>query len=131
MRSLIKKPSLLWIIQALLAATFLFAGGMKLALPLEALTAQTPLPGAFIRFIGVAEVLGALGLILPGLLRSQRHLTPLAAAGLTVIMAGATVLTLATATARAALIPAIVGLLAAAVAYGRFPAGRSSSAQPG
>ena len=131
MRSLIKKPSLLWIIQALLAATFLFAGGMKLALPLEALTAQTPLPGAFIRFIGVAEVLGALGLILPGLLRIQQHLTPLAAAGLTAVMAGATVLTLTTATAGAALIPAIVGLLAAAVAYGRFPAGRSSSAQPG
>jgi len=131
MRSLIKKPSLLWIIQALLAATFLFAGGMKLALPLEALTAQTPLPGAFIRFIGVAEVLGALGLILPGLLRIQQHLTPLAAAGLTAVMAGATVLALTTATAGAALIPAIVGLLAAAVAYGRFPAGRSSSAQPG
>jgi len=131
MRSLIKKPSLLWIIQALLAATFLFAGGMKLALPLEALTGQTPLPGAFIRFIGVAEVLGALGLILPGLLRIRRHLTPLAAAGLTVIMAGATVLTLATATAGAALIPAIVGLLAAAVAYGRFPAERRSISQPG
>ncbi len=131
MRSLIKKPSLLWIIQALLAATFLFAGGMKLALPLEALTGQTPLPGPFIRFIGVAEVLGALGLILPGLLRIRRHLTPLAAAGLTVIMAGATVLTLATATAGAALIPAIVGLLAAAVAYGRFPAERRSISQPG
>src|SRR5262249_51610408 len=126
MRSLLKKPSLLWIIQALLAATFLFAGGMKLALPLEALTAQTPLPGAFIRFIGVAEVLGAVGLILPGLLRIQRHLTPLAAAGLVVIMVGATVLTVATASAASALIPGIVGLLAAAVAYGRFSAeGRS------
>jgi len=131
MRSLLKKSSLLWIIQALLAATFLFAGGMKLALPLDALTAQTPLPGAFIRFIGVAEVLGAIGLILPELLRIQRHLTPLAAAGLTVIMGGATAVTLATASAGAALIPALVGLLAGVVAYGRSPAGRSPISQPG
>jgi uncharacterized membrane protein HdeD (DUF308 family) len=121
MTSPLKKPVLLWIVQALLALTFLFAGGMKLVLPLEALTAQSPLPGWFIRLVGVAEVLGAFGLILPGLLRIQRQLTPLAAAGLTIIMAGATVLTLATASARAAAIPLLVGLLAAAVAYGRWP----------
>ena len=121
----------LWIVQGLLAAVFLFAGGAKLVLPLDQLTGPVALPGLLLRFIGVCEVLGALGLILPGLLRIRRHLTPLAAAGLTVIMAGATVLTLATATAGAALIPAIVGLLAAAVAYGRFPAERRSISQPG
>ena len=59
----------LWIVQGLLALIFLFAGGMKLVQPLEVLTEQTPLPGLFVRFIGVAEVLGALGVILPGLLR--------------------------------------------------------------
>jgi len=121
MRTLLKKPVLLWILQALLALTFLFAGGMKLALPLEALTAQSPLPGGFIRFVGVAEVLGAFGLILPELLRIQRRLTPLAAAGLTILMSGATVLTVATASGGAAAIPALLGLLAAAVAYGRWP----------
>ncbi len=58
----------LWIVQGLLALLFLFAGGMKLVLPLEALTEQMPQPGLFLRFIGVAEVFGAIGLILPGLL---------------------------------------------------------------
>jgi DoxX-like family len=121
MRTLLKKPALLWILQALLALMFIFAGGMKLVLPLESLAAQSPLPGGFIRFVGVAEVLGAFGLILPELLRIQRRLTPLAAAGLTILMAGATVLTLATASAGAATIPVLVGLLAATVAYGRWP----------
>jgi len=53
----------LWIVQGLLALLFLFAGGMKLVLPLEAMTQQMPLPlpGWFLRFIGVAEVLGAMG----------------------------------------------------------------------
>jgi len=49
---------LLWVIQGLLAALFLFAGGVKLVLPLEALAGPVALPGLFIRFIGVAEVLG-------------------------------------------------------------------------
>ena len=71
----------LWIVQALLALLFLFTGGMKLVLPIEELTAEMPLPGLFVRFIGVAEVLGALGLVLPGLLRIRPGLTPLAAAG--------------------------------------------------
>ena len=85
----------LWMVQGLLALIFLFAGGMKLILPLDELTEQMPLPGLFVRFIGVAEVLGAIGLILPGLLRIRPGLTPLAAAGLVIIMIGATVLTLA------------------------------------
>jgi hypothetical protein len=110
----------LWIVQGLLALLFLFAGGMKLVLPLEALAGQTPLPGWFLRFIGVAEVLGALGLILPWLLRIRPGLTPLAAAGLVIIMMGATVLTLAGGEVTSALIPLVVGLLAAFVAYGRW-----------
>ena len=77
---------LMWIVQGLLAVLFLFAGGMKLVLPLQALTEQSSLPGLFLRFIGVCQVPGALGLILPGLLHIQEGLTPLAAAGLVVIM---------------------------------------------
>ena len=110
----------LWIVQGLLAALFLFAGGMKLVLPIEELTAQTPLPGLFVQFIGVAEVLGALGLILPGLLRIRPGLTPLAAAGLVIIMIGATVVTVVLMDAALALMPLVVGLLAAFVAYGRW-----------
>jgi len=114
-----KAGVLLWTVQGLLALIFLFAGGMKLATPLELLAKQSPLPGAFLKFIGVAEVLGAIGLILPGLLRIRPELTPLAAAGLVIIMAGATVVTLAGGAAATALIPLVVGLLAASVAYGR------------
>jgi uncharacterized membrane protein YphA (DoxX/SURF4 family) len=110
----------LWIVQGLLALLFLWAGGMKLVLPVEAMTEQMPLPGLFLRFIGVAEVLGALGLILPGLLRLRPALTPLAAAGLVLIMIGATVLTLASGAVAMALFPLVVGLLAAFVAYGRW-----------
>jgi hypothetical protein len=111
---------LLWIVQVLLALLFLFTGGMKLALPLEELTAQLPVPGLFVRFLGLAEVLGALGLILPGLLRIRPGLTPLAAAGLVVLMIGATVITPMVMDAALALIPLVVGLLAAFVAYGRW-----------
>ncbi len=115
----------LWIVQGLLAIIFLFTGGMKLVLPLDEMTGPVPLPGLFVRFIGVAEVLGAIGLILPGLLRIRPGLTPLAAAGLVIIMIGATVLTLA-------LIPLVVGLLSAFVAYGRWrPAPHRGSEKKG
>ena len=118
-----KTAYILWTVQVVLALLFLFAGGMKLLLPLSVLTQQMPLPGWFVRFIGVAEVLGGLGLVLPGVLRINRGLTSLAAAGLVIIMAGAVGLTLATMSATAALIPTVistvVGLLAALVAYSR------------
>jgi len=110
----------LWIVQALLAAVFLFAGGMKLVLPIEEMTKQMPLPGLFLRFIALCEVLGAIGLILPGLLRIRPGLTPLAAAGLVIIMIGATVLSLEGGDITMALIPLVVGLLSAFVAYGRW-----------
>ena len=115
----------LWIIQVLLALMFLFAGGTKLVLPLDVLKSmgspnQIQLPGLLVRFVGVVEVLGALGLILPGLLRIKPWLTPLAAAGLVVIMIGAVGLTLASGEVGSALVPLVVGLLAAFVAYGRW-----------
>jgi uncharacterized membrane protein YphA (DoxX/SURF4 family) len=111
---------LLWVVQVLLALLFLFAGGMKLLVPVEALTEQSILPGVFLQFIGVCEVLGALGLILPGLFRIQERLTPLAATGLVVIMIGATVITAAGDGVALALMPVVVGSFAASVAYGRW-----------
>jgi hypothetical protein len=110
----------LWIVQGLLAALFLFAGGAKLVLPLDQMTGPVALPGWFLRFLGVAEVLGALGLVLPGLLRIRTGLTPLAAAGLVIIMIGATVVTLVGGMVGVALMNVVVGLLAAFVAYGRW-----------
>ena len=110
----------LWIVQGLLALLFLWAGGIKLVLPLEKLTGPMPLPGLLMRFIGVAEVLGAIGLILPGLLRIRPGLTPLAAAGLVIIMIGATAVTLAGGEVLTAIMPVVAGLLAGFVAYGRW-----------
>jgi len=110
----------LWIVQGLLALLFLFAGGMKLVLPIEEMTKEIALPGPFLRFIGVAEVLGGLGLVLPGLLNIRPGLTPLAAAGLVIIMIGATVITLASGGIAQAMLPLVVGLLLVFVAYGRW-----------
>jgi hypothetical protein len=110
----------LWIVQGLLAALFLFAGGAKLVLPLDQMAGPVALPGWFLRFLGVAEVLGAFGLILPGLLRIRPGLTPLAAAGLVIIMIGATVVTLVGGMVAVALMDLVVALLAAFVAYGRW-----------
>jgi uncharacterized membrane protein YphA (DoxX/SURF4 family) len=110
----------LWIIQVLLALLFLFSGGMKLILPLDKMTGPVALPGWFLRFIGVAEVLGGLGLILPTLLRIRPGLTPLAAAGLVIIMIGATVVTLMGGDVLPAVIPLVVGILLLFVAYNRW-----------
>src|SRR5262245_46609928 len=114
----------LWIVQGLLAALFLFAGSTKLILPIDVLTSmgsqnQIVLPGWFIRFIGIAEVLGAIGLILPRLLTIRPQLTALAAVGLVIIMVGATSLTLAANGFAPALFPIAVGVLAGSLAYGR------------
>jgi uncharacterized membrane protein YphA (DoxX/SURF4 family) len=111
---------LLWIVQALLALLFLYAGGLKLILPVEEMTAQVPMPGLLLRFIGLCEVLGAIGLIVPGLTRIRPELTPLAAAGLVIIMVGAIVITLMYMPASWAVLPLVTGGLAAFVAYGRW-----------
>ena len=112
----------LWAVQILLALLFLFAGGAKFFLPLDQMTKGMPealASGSFIHFIGVCEVLGGLGLVLPGLLRIQPGLTPLAASGLTIIMIGATAISLPQGVAMA-ICPLLTGVFAAFVAYGRW-----------
>jgi len=121
----------LWIIQILLALLFLFAGGTKLYFSSEVLAAMGPpnqvhLPGLFLKFIGLCEVLGALGLVLPGLLRIRPQLTFLAGAGLLIIMIGAVVVTIAGPGVGAAIPPLVVALLCAFVAYGRRPQSSST-----
>ena len=116
----IQKPSVLWTVQGLLAALFLFAGASKFMMPIEAMQ-QGPiaLPAAFLYFIGAAECLGALGLVLPGLLRIRRDLTPVAAVGLVIIMSGATTITIESGIIGGAAVPFVVGLLATLVVFGR------------
>ena len=108
----------LWTVQVLLALLFLFAGGSKLVLPIAEMTKQMPMPGWFLRFLGVAEIAGALGLALPGLFHRRPELTPLAARCLVIIMSGAVAVTLPIGVAAAA-VPAVVGILAGLVAHGR------------
>src|SRR5215213_2989607 len=114
----------LWILQILLAVLFLFAGGSKLVLPIEEMTKQMPMPGWFLRFIGVVEVLGAIGLIVPWASQIRPGLTALAAAGLVIIMIGATVVTLMMGETAMALVPLLVGILCAFVAYRRLAINR-------
>jgi len=112
----------LWIVQGLLAALFLFAGGMKLVMPIEEMLKQMPipLPGWFLQVTGIFEMLGSIGVILPWLLRIRPGLTPLAAAGLVIVMIGATAYNLAAGDVATALITLVIGLLCAFVAYGRW-----------
>jgi hypothetical protein len=109
----------LWVAQGLLALLFLFAGVSKLVLPIEAMAGPVAFPGWFLRFIGIVETLGAVGLILPWLFKIRPELTPLAAFGLVIVMIGATAVTLIGGLGAAALLPFAVGTLAAWVAYGR------------
>ncbi|GLV53420.1 hypothetical protein KDH_02740 [Dictyobacter sp. S3.2.2.5] len=113
--------TILWLVQLLLACTFLSAGIMKLTTPVEMLQSMMPLPlpALFVHFIGCAEIAGAIGLTLPILLRIHPGLTPLAASGLVIIMIGATIYTAVAGDPVGALMPLVVGLLCLSVAYGR------------
>jgi uncharacterized membrane protein YphA (DoxX/SURF4 family) len=111
--------ALLWTAQGILAALFVFAGAMKLAMPIEALARQSGLPGGLLRFVGIAELTGGLGLVLPGLLRIQRQLTPLAAFGLVLVMVGAVGVSVQRMGLGAGVFPFVVGLLLVAIARGR------------
>ena len=113
---------LLWIIQVLLALLFLFSGSMKFVMPVAEMNRQAPiaLPGLFLHFIGVCEILGGIGLILPSLLRIRPGLTPLAAAGLAIITIGATIITAMGGAFAMVVVPLVTCLLCIFVAYGRW-----------
>lgn len=112
---------LLWTFQVLLALLFLFAGISKLLMPAEKLTAQMPqFSASFLRFIGVVETLGGLGMVLPGLFKVKTGLTPLAAAGLVLVMIGAVVVSYQVMGVAGAALPLVTGIVAAFVAYGRW-----------
>lgn len=111
---------LLWAAQILAALLFLFAGSMKFIMSPEQMQ-QGPLtlPIPFIHFIGICECLGAVGLVLPGVTRIHTFLTPLAAAGLTIIMIGAVVVSVLAMGVPAAIFPSVVGVVTAWIAYAR------------
>ncbi len=115
---------LLWILQGALAALFLLAGVMKFVIPYERMLKMGPpnqivFSSLFIHFIGICEILGGLGLILPGIFRIRRGLTPLAALGLLIIIIGAVVVTILQTGFVSAIFNIVIALLLALVAYGR------------
>lgn len=126
---------LLWILQVLLAVAFLLHGGMFL-FPPESMAAamDAVIPPAFRVFIGVAEVLAAIGLTLPGATRIKPWLVPLAAAGLMIVTLSATIFHLSRGETSSAITTFILLALVSLVAYMRWRVRpiqeRTSAAQP-
>ena len=111
----------LWVVQALLAAAFLAHGLMFLFPPADLIEVMNAtIPPAFRYFLGVAEVLAAVGLTVPGLTRIQPWLVPSAAAGLIIVMIGATILHITRAEYSSAAVTTILLVMAAFVAYMRW-----------
>lgn len=114
----------LWIAQGLLAVVFLAAGSAKLLQSREELHDKTPYVEDFtdgqIRAIGVIEVLGALGLVLPAVIGIAPILVPIAATGLVVTMVGAAIVHVRRSELPMVIPNVVLGLLAAFVAWGRF-----------
>ncbi|GAB2717995.1 DoxX family protein [Arthrobacter bambusae] len=115
----------LWIIAGVLAVAFLAAGAMKVSQPKEKLAASGMgwtgdfAPGT-VKTIGLLEVLAAIGLILPAILGILPVLVPLAATGLAALMAGAAIIHARRKEASMIGVNAVLLILAAVVAWGRF-----------
>lgn len=115
----------LWVAAGLLALSFLAAGGMKLSQPKEKLAAAgmgwtEDFSSTGVKLIATAEVLGAIGLILPPLVSVAPVLAPIAATGLLITMIGAAIVHVRRGEGQAVVAPLVLGLVAAFVAYGRF-----------
>ena len=113
----------LWVVQLLLAAVFVLVGYTHAAAPIEVAIQRAPwvasLPVSLVRFIGVAELAGAIGLLLPAATRIRPMLTPLAAAGLATMMVLAVPFHQLRGEASAVVINVVLGSLAVFVALGR------------
>jgi putative oxidoreductase len=121
-----KKPKVwnasLWVAQILLAGMFLMVGIMKTFTPIEELSKLVPLAAempAFVRFIGVSELAGAIGLILPAALRIQPQLTTLAAGALAVVMVLAMIFHISKGEYSAIGTNIVLGILASFIVFGR------------
>lgn len=115
---------ILWVVQVLLAILFLLAGYTHAIVPIEQAAASAPwiadVPAALARFIGVAELAGAIGLVVPAATRIAPRLTPLAAVGLGLVMVLAAPFHLMRAEVSVVPINLVIGALAFFVAWGRY-----------
>ncbi|MFN8446041.1 MAG: DoxX family protein [Caldilineaceae bacterium] len=114
----------LWIVQILLLVAFGAAGAMKLSQPIDGLAAAmawvTAMPALVVRFIGLAEVAGALGVVLPQATKIQPKLTAWAGVGLATVMGLATIFHITRGEFGNIVPTLILGALAAFVAWGRW-----------
>jgi hypothetical protein len=111
----------LWVLQVVLAAAFFAHGWLLLAPPAELVDQMNAsLPRWFQVFLGVAEVLAAAGLILPGLTRILPWLVIWAAGGIIIVMVSATIYHIARDEMSSAVITAVLLAMAAFVAYMRY-----------
>ena len=114
----------LWIAQSILAAMFLMAGIMKFITPVEAQQSQMEwakhVSGGLIYFIGIMEILGALGLLLPSILKIMPRLTPWAAIGLAIVMVLALFLNVSIGETKAIGFLSLIIVIALFIAWGRF-----------
>jgi putative oxidoreductase len=112
-----------WVVQVLLAATFGMAGFMKTTTPIPQLSQMLPwaadVPAALVRFIGISEFAGALGLILPAAIGIQPWLTRAAGGGLVLIMVLASGFHATRGEWQVIPMNLVLGLLAAFVVWGR------------
>jgi hypothetical protein len=121
-----------WIVSVLLALAFLFIGGVKVVMPAaDMASASHGVPVVLLKIAGIAEVLGALGIILPAATRILPVLTPIAAAGLVLTMAGATIVDISLGLYPVAAQTALLGVLAGFVAWARFGPAAITPRQPG
>jgi uncharacterized membrane protein YphA (DoxX/SURF4 family) len=113
--------SALWSLQVLMAALFFWHGQFSVFPPADMVAMINANIGEGLRvFIGVAEILAAIGLILPGLTRIVPWLTALAAAGLMIVMSSATVFHLFRGETASAIAALVIFLLVTVVAYTRW-----------
>jgi putative oxidoreductase len=123
----------LWIVQALLSLFFLMAGVVHALLPIAQTAKNAPwaadLPVPLVKLIGIVELAGAVGIVLPALVRILPALTPLAAMGLLVVMALAIPFHISRGESGVISMHVVVVALTAFVAWGRFKAARISPRQ--
>jgi uncharacterized membrane protein YphA (DoxX/SURF4 family) len=114
---------LLWAVQLLLAGLFLMSGVMKLAYPVEKLAALSPwtgqVPAVYVRLLGIADLAGGLGILLPSLLRIKPILAVWAGIGIIVLMVLATLFHISRGEASVTSFNMAVALLAGIVVWGR------------
>lgn len=114
----------LWAAQALLAIVFLVTGAGKSFLPMEKLYELIPwtkdVNSLHVRLIGLSEIIGSIGLILPSLLRIKPQLTPIAAAGIAVIMLLAIIFNISIGETSKIGLNVVLFFMAVFVAWGRF-----------